>query len=179
MAEALKFAQEISTPVHQDARGYFAESWNSQWNLDFDLDVRQTNVCWTDKKYTIRGLHAQYGEAQVAKFVRVIQGHVIDICVDARKDSPNFGQWSFFELKSLNDAVYVPRGYYHGYITLTDNVLVTYHQDAVFDGSRECGLTILETPGLQLLQKLGIDRTILIMNEKDRTQPFWLNAVKF
>lgn len=179
MAETLKFAQEISTPVHKDARGYFAESWNTSWNLDFKLDVKQTNVCWTEKKNTVRGLHAQYGDARVAKFVRVIKGSIVDVCVDARKDSPNFGQWSFFHLSTLEDAVFVPAGYYHGYITLTDDVLVTYHQDAVFDGSKECGLSILNTPGIQMLQTLGIEYDQLIMNEKDRNQPFWANAVKF
>jgi len=170
-------AKLIQTPVHLDHRGYFAESWNNSWDLGLDLQVRQTNVCWTEKQFTVRGLHSQHGTAQVAKLVRVIRGAILDVFVDARQDSPDYGRWEAVMLDRLDQAMYVPQGYYHGYVTLTDDVLVTYHQDAVFDGTQECGLNFAENS--TIWREHGLDPDRFIVSEKDLHQPSWLDCHKF
>ena len=148
MVKNLTQAQVINTAVHRDSRGYFAESWNNNWKLDIDLTVKQTNICWTEHRNTLRGFHAQHGTAEVAKLVRVIKGEILDVFVDARRDSQDYGVFRGVKLSSVDSAVYIPRGFYHGYVTLTDDVLVTYHQDAVYDGTQECGVNYLEAGNL-------------------------------
>lgn len=170
-------AKLIQTPVHLDNRGYFAESWNNAWDLGIDLQVRQTNVCWTEQQYTLRGLHAQFGTAQVAKLVRVIRGAILDVFVDARADSPDFGRWDAVVLDRLDQAMYVPAGYYHGYVTLTDDVLVTYHQDASFDGKQECGLNFASNTDIWLQHQLNA--AAFKVSDKDRLQPMWADCYKF
>ena len=178
MAQDLIEAGVLTTPVHSDDRGYFAESWNTTWGLGIDMDIKQTNICWTERRMTLRGLHAQFGSSQVAKLVRVIKGEILDVYVDARQDSPDYGQWKAAKLNHVGSAIYIPRGFYHGYVTLTDDVLVTYHQDAVHDKNRECGLNFKEA-GRLFWESWLINIDELHISEKDRNQPHWNNAVKF
>jgi len=178
MVKNLTQAQVINTAVHSDSRGYFAESWNNNWKLDIDLTVKQTNICWTEHRNTLRGFHAQHGTAEVAKLVRVIKGEILDVFVDARRDSQDYGVFRGVKLSSVDSAVYIPRGFYHGYVTLTDDVLVTYHQDAVYDGTQECGVNYLEAGNL-FWESWLINPADLVVSDKDRAQPAWQYAVKF
>ena len=178
MAQDLEQARVFTTPVHEDARGYFAESWNTGWDLGLSLDIKQTNICWTEHAQTLRGLHAQHGAGSVAKLVRVIRGEILDVYVDARRDSPDFGVWRACTLSQVGQAIYVPRGFYHGYVTLTADVLVTYHQDAVYDAQYECGLNYLNASP-SFWSSLNIDPVQLRVSDKDRLQPRWSEAVKF
>ena len=178
MVKNLDDVVTLTTPVHTDNRGYFAESWNKSWQQGIDLTVAQTNVCWSEHRNTLRGLHAQYGGADVAKLVRVIHGEILDVYVDARLDSETYGEWRATKLANLGQAIYIPRGFYHGYVTLTDNVLVTYHQDSVHNSKLECGLNFQEA-GELFWQCWNIDTTKLLVSDKDRAQPGWDKAVKF
>lgn len=171
-------ALELRTPVWRDNRGYFSESWKSSWQIaGLDFTVAQTNICWTERQHTLRGMHAQYGSANVAKLVRVIKGEILDVFVDARQGSITYGDWTGVRLQQPGQAVYVPRGYYHGYITLTDDVLVTYHQDNVYDPDLECGLNFAEN--LEFWQQQGLDPEIFQVSDKDIHQPFWMDCRKF
>lgn len=171
-------ALELSTPVWRDDRGYFSESWKSSWQVPgLDFTVAQTNICWTERQYTLRGMHAQHGSASVAKMVRVIKGEILDVFVDAREHSKGFGNWTGVKLSNPGQAVYVPRGFYHGYVTLTDDVLVTYHQDNVYDAGLECGLSFAEN--LDFWREQEQDPELFIVSLKDMQQPFWLDCHKF
>ena len=168
MVKNLTQAQVINTAVHSDSRGYFAESWNNNWKLDIDLTVKQTNICWTEHRNTLRGFHAQHGTAEVAKLVRVIKGEILDVFVDARRDSQDYGVFRGVKLSSVDSAVYIPRGFYHGYVTLTD----------VYDGTQECGVNYLEAGNL-FWESWLINPADLVVSDKDRAQPAWQYAVKF
>jgi len=171
-------ALELLTPVHADSRGYFGESWKSSWNsVGLDFTVAQTNICWTEHRHTLRGMHAQYGSASVAKLVRVIKGEILDVFVDAREGSIAYGDWTGVHLHQPGQAVYVPRGFYHGYVTLTDDVLVTYHQDNVYDSALECGLSFADNA--DIWREHGLDPQTFTVSDKDLRQPFWLDCRKF
>jgi dTDP-4-dehydrorhamnose 3,5-epimerase len=171
----------INSAVHGDDRGYFAESWNSNWKLvlPVDFQVAQTNVSWCKEKYTIRGFHAQFGSKCMAKLIRVLRGEIVDIFVDARSTSPDFGKVHYVHLTDNSQAVYVPRGFYHGYVAMTDDTLMTYHQDNNFHDESECGLNFGDKIFDTVWSDLNIDLDNVIVSNKDQNQPFWADANKF
>lgn len=163
----------------RDSRGWFSETWSDNWLPDLGIPKTfvQQNTVWTERKNTIRGLHAQQQPAEVAKFIRVIKGRILDVFVDARSESPTFGQWFSYELdESIPQILYVPRGFYHGYMTLTDDVIVHYQQDEFFTPDAEVGLR-WNDPTLNIDWKL--DGAIPIVSLKDDTQKTWAEAAKF
>ena len=88
-----------------------------------------------------RGLHFQRPPHAETKLVRVIQGAVLDVFVDLRRSSPTYGQWEMAELSEENHrAVYIPKGFAHGYCALTDISLVLYKVDALYNAGSEGGL---------------------------------------
>lgn len=169
----------LNTPVFSDHRGYFTENWNDTWQAELGIKfrVKQTNACWTEKANTVRGMHAQYGKGAMAKLVRCVKGSIIDVVVDARKKSPTFGQWTAFQLDGPEHSVFVPRGYYHGYVTLTDDVIVLYNQDNVHVPGLECGLSY--GSNMDFWRSLNLVPETFIRSERDVLQPEWGAARKF
>jgi dTDP-4-dehydrorhamnose 3,5-epimerase len=93
------------------------------------------------KRGIIRGLHFQRPPHAETKLVRVVQGAVLDVFVDLRRSSPTYGQWEMAELSAENHrAVYIPKGFAHGYCALTDSSLVLYKVDAPYNADSEGGL---------------------------------------
>lgn len=172
-------AHLLDTPVFSDKRGFFTENWNDNWKkeLNLDFDVKQTNACWTEKANTLRGMHAQYGYGSMAKLVRCIRGQILDVVIDAREGSATYGGWSAFHLRGPEQSVFVPRGYYHGYVTLTDDVVVLYNQDNTHSSALECGLNFNSNPDFWAEQ--GINTKNLIISDRDLLQPDWDEAIKF
>ena len=163
----------------KDNRGWFSETWSDKWLPDLGIPSPfvQQNTVWTENKNTIRGLHAQSAPAEVAKFIRVIKGRILDVFVDARQQSPTFGKWFSYELnESTPQILYIPTGFYHGYMTLTDDVIVHYQQDAFFEPAYEQGL-IWNDPTLQIDWQLN--GAVPVVSTKDAQQQTWDQVHKF
>lgn len=122
----------LEPQVFGDARGWFYESWSKRAMEEAGLhyDFVQDNSSFNTKKYTLRGLHFQEGEAAQAKLVYCIRGAVLDVAVDIRTGSPDFGKWVALELTEENKRqLLIPRGFAHGYMTLTDEAEFCYKVD--------------------------------------------------
>ena len=112
-----------------DARGWFSEVWNSQTLAEAGVDAEfvQDNHSYSAPKGTLRGLHYQSPPHAQAKLVRCAAGAVWDVAVDVRKGSPTYGQWHGVELSAENGCqFFVPTGFLHGFVTLTDDAEVLY-----------------------------------------------------
>lgn len=129
---------------HGDARGFFAESWNARDWLAAGLpDVKwvQDNEALSAKAGTLRGLHFQTAPQAQAKLVRAVTGAIFDVAVDLRDGSPTYGQAVSAVLSADNGAqLFVPRGFAHGYQTLTDACHVAYKADGYYAPDAEGGL---------------------------------------
>lgn len=128
----------------------------------FDKKWLQSNVSVNDKRNTFRGLHFQKGEFAQAKLLKVIHGEIIDYIVDLREDSEDYMKLQEFKL-TRNNALLVPRGFAHGFITTEKNTIVQYLVDNVYDKESEGTLFWKDVP--ELYRKLkGKD---LIISTKD------------
>lgn len=133
----------IHDTVHGDQRGYFIETFNQR---DFkeatglDMSFVQDNQSKSTKG-VLRGLHMQKGEAAQAKLVRVIEGAVLDIAVDLRKNSTTFGQHYAIELTSENHKqFFVPTGFAHGFVVLSETATFFYKVDKFYQPGNEVGI---------------------------------------
>ncbi|MGN1376319.1 MAG: dTDP-4-dehydrorhamnose 3,5-epimerase [Prevotella sp.] len=128
--------------VFDDARGYFFESYKKE---DFDANIAKTDFIQDNESKStrgvLRGLHYQKGEFSQAKLVRVIKGRVLDVAVDLRKSSPTFGKHIMVELSSENKRqLFIPRGFAHGFLVLSDEAVFTYKVDNVYAPSQEASI---------------------------------------
>jgi len=159
----------IHDKVHGDARGYFIETYNSR---DFkaatglDIEFVQDNQSRSTKG-VLRGLHMQKGAAAQAKLVRVLEGAVLDVAVDLRKDSPSFGQHVAIELTADNHKqFFVPAGFAHGFVVLSENATFFYKVDKFYEPGNEVGI-MYNDADLNIDWKLPSSE--LIFSEKDKT----------
>ena len=130
----------LEPKVFGDARGYFMETFRQD---EFDRMVSPvTFVQDNESKSTrgvLRGLHYQKGDYSQAKLVRVIQGRVLDVAVDLRKSSPTFLKYVAVELSGENKRqLFVPRGFAHGFVVLSDEAVFCYKVDNVYAPQAEC-----------------------------------------
>lgn len=122
----------VEPQVFGDARGWFMESWSK---VKFDAaglhyDFLQDNQSFSAHKGTLRGLHYQLNPMAQAKLVRCTRGKLLDVAVDIRQNSPQFAKWVAVELSADNKRqLMIPRGFAHGFITLTDDVEIQYKAD--------------------------------------------------
>jgi dTDP-4-dehydrorhamnose 3,5-epimerase len=134
---------EISAvPIH-DERGYFQRTYDRGMlsELGLQTDWVQENQSYSAAEHIIRGLHFQKPPKAETKLVRVVQGVVWDVFVDLRKDSPTYGQWDSIELAAeKHNMVYIPRGFAHGFCTLTPACLVQYKVDSPYAPELQDGL---------------------------------------
>lgn len=129
--------------VFGDERGYFFESYNDRLfaeegniNAQFVQDNQAAST-----KGVLRGMHLQHGDAAQAKLVRVIEGSVFDVAVDLRPNSPTLHQWYGIELTAENrKQLFVPRGFAHGYLVLSDTATFAYKCDNYYNKAQEGGL---------------------------------------
>lgn len=154
----MEIAKLFDSPTFLDNRGSFTPMSLSM----FDKEWIQSNVSFNEKKYTFRGLHYQQGEYAQAKLVKVIHGQILDYIVDLRPESPDYMKLQEFKL-TRNNALLVPRGYAHGFITTEKNTVVQYLVDNVYDKESERTLFWNTVPELEK-KLMGID---LIISEKD------------
>lgn len=133
----------VETEPFQDARGSFerlfcAEAWAP---LREELHFLQVNLSTTIKCGTIRGMHFQRAPAAEAKLIRCVRGHVYDVAIDLRADSPTFLRWHAIELRE-DDAreIFIPEGFGHGFQALSDNVQMLYFHTKPWAQTHECGI---------------------------------------
>lgn len=166
----------IEPKVFNDERGYFMESFN-QNTLDSGIDSKvlfvQDNESFSTKG-VLRGLHYQTGDSAQAKLVRVIKGKVLDVAVDVRKDSETFGQHISIELSEENKKqLFIPRGFAHGFIVLSDTAIFSYKCDNFYNKESEGGIIYND-------EFLNIDWILsekeFIISEKDLQLPVLKNA---
>ncbi len=133
----------LEPTVHKDERGYFFESYNHKdfcRAIGLEVNFVQDNISFS-KKGVLRGLHFQKGDHAQAKLISVLQGKIQDVAVDLRKDSPTFGQHFSIELSSDNKRqLFVPRGFAHGFLTLSDAATVVYKCDNYYKKEQEAGI---------------------------------------
>lgn len=162
----------IEPTVFKDSRGYFFESFNQQ---RFEELTGQNGAFVQDNQSkstygVLRGLHLQKGEHAQAKLVRVLEGAVIDVAVDLRKDSPTYGEWVSVELTAENNLqFYVPRGFAHGFAVLSETAIFAYKCDNVYHKEAEGGLRF-DDPDLNIDWKIPADQ--INTSEKDQILPF-------
>lgn len=128
----LKDVYVLEPQVFGDARGWFMESWSlrKMEEAGIHVDFVQDNQSFSATKGTLRGLHYQLNPMCQAKLLRCTKGSILDVAVDIRKGSPQYAQWTAVELSAENKKqLFIPRGFAHGFLTLTDDVEVQYKAD--------------------------------------------------
>ena len=133
----------IELEKSDDERGFFSNMWDKKkfQENNLNVDLTESNIVFTKKKGTIRGLHYQISPFEGAKLVRCTKGRIWDVAVDLRPTSKTFKQWINVELSSDNYKLnYIPEGCAHGYQTLEDNCEVFYLMSQVYNLDYECGI---------------------------------------
>ncbi|NLN26543.1 MAG: dTDP-4-dehydrorhamnose 3,5-epimerase [Bacteroidetes bacterium] len=161
----------VKPRIFKDSRGIFFESYNQKLfrektglNIDFVQDNQSVSA-----KGVLRGLHFQSGEMAQAKLVRVIQGKVLDIVVDIRKESSTFGQsFSLILDAEAHLQLFIPKGFAHGFITLSEESIFAYKCDNFYDSESEGGI-IYNDATLNLDWHLPEEE--FIISEKDKNLP--------
>ena len=161
--------------VFGDHRGYFMESFKEDTLtefLGFKINFCQDNES-SSTKGVLRGLHYQANGFEQTKLVRVIQGTVIDVAVDIRKNSPTFGQHVAVELSAENKKqLLVPKGFAHGFIVLSDTAIFSYKVDGLYSYDNERGLAF-DDAAINI--DWGLNKEELVLSEKDTKHPTLTN----
>ena len=129
--------------MYGDHRGYFMETYSTRAfeQIGITAVFVQDNQSFTAQKGTLRGIHFQNAPMAQAKLVRVTRGAVMDVAVDLRRGSPTYRQWAAVELSAGNKRMlYLPRGFGHGFKTLTDDVEFCYKVDNLYSKEHDRGI---------------------------------------
>jgi dTDP-4-dehydrorhamnose 3,5-epimerase len=167
----------IHDTVFADSRGYFFESFNAQKfesltgiNTPFVQDNQSAST-----RGVLRGLHAQTGEHAQSKLVRVLSGKVLDVAVDLRKYSPSFGKAFSIELTGDNHKqLYIPRGFAHGFVVLSDTAVFFYKCDNFYNKASEMGI-MYDDPDLNIDWQLPKEE--LILSDKDMQNAYLADII--
>jgi dTDP-4-dehydrorhamnose 3,5-epimerase len=157
----------IEQKVFGDVRGYFMETFNT---LRFKETISNTDFIQDNESKSsngvLRGLHFQLPPFDQAKLVRVIEGEVLDVAVDLRKDSPTFGQHHTILLTGENKTqFFVPRGFAHGFVVLSETAIFSYKVDNVYAPTHDSGVK-WNDPELNI--DWQIDPSLIQLSEKDQ-----------
>jgi dTDP-4-dehydrorhamnose 3,5-epimerase len=160
----------IEPRLFPDDRGYFYESYNEKKYREAGINASfvQDNQSFSAKG-TLRGLHGQADPFAQGKLVRVLQGRVLDVAVDIRKNSPTFGKYVTVELSGENHKQFwVPPGFLHGFVTLEDDTIFTYKVTNYYDKASEIGV-VWNDPTLNIDWQTDISK--LLLSPKDEILP--------
>lgn len=161
----------ITPKKHEDARGFFSETWNRQVLSEhgIDIDFIQDNHSLSVPKGTVRGLHFQAPPFGQIKLVRATRGSILDVAVDIRLGSPTFGQAVTTELTANNmQQLLVPVGFAHGFCTLENNTEVQYKVNAYYSAECDGGIS-WNDPALGI--DWPVDDATVLLSEKDAALP--------
>ena len=165
----------VEPAVFGDHRGFFMESWSRR---EFEreglyYDFVQDNHSSSSVKGTLRGIHFQRGDKAQAKLVRCVKGAVLDVAVDLRPASPTYKKWVAVELSAENKKqLLIPRGFGHGFVTLTDDVEFLYKADNYYAPEADGGIRWNDP-------EIGVDWGVEppILSQKDENAPLLKDAV--
>ena len=162
----------IEPTVFGDARGYFLESYNQK---KFEEVVGKTSFVQDNEskssKGVLRGLHFQKPPFQQAKLVRCIEGEVLDVAVDIRKNSKTYGKHVSVLLSGENKRqLFVPRGFAHGFLVLSDSATFAYKVDNTYAPDHDAGIRWKDK---ELNIQWGMEDSEVIVSEKDAELPFF------
>jgi len=166
--QILKDVLLLKPEIHNDARGYFFESFKEKFFDDFGLSLNfvQDNQVYSNSAGIIRGLHYQLQKPQ-GKLVQVVSGAIMDVAVDIRVNSPDFGKSVIINLDSkLHNMVFIPEGFAHGYSVIEKDTIVQYKCTNYYDPNSEFGIIWND-------KDLGIDWGVPkpVVSEKDSKLP--------
>jgi len=169
----------VKPRIFGDDRGYFFESFNKEAfedNIGYSVHFCQDNE--SKSSYgVLRGLHYQLPPFSQSKLVRVIDGKVLDVAVDIRKYSPTFGKYVAIELSSENKKqLFIPRGFAHGFITLSETAIFQYKVDNYYSQEYDRGIKF-DDIDLNIDWKISLDKVLL--SDKDKLHPLLKNAEIF
>jgi dTDP-4-dehydrorhamnose 3,5-epimerase len=165
----------LKPTVFEDERGYFFEGYNKSKleDLGIHIDFVQDNQSFS-KKGTLRGLHYQNPAFAQTKLVRVLQGEILDVAVDLRKDSPTYGKHFSVLLSAENKKqLLIPQGFAHGFSVLSETAVVLYKCDQYYNKASEGGIRFDDT---FLNIDWGMDLKNAIVSEKDKILPDFTNC---
>ena len=168
----LKGVYIIETKIHGDNRGWFTETYSKVNMPQIECDFVQDNHSYSKEKGTLRGIHFQNGEYAQAKLVRCIKGTILDVAVDLRKTSHTYKQWVAVELSEENKKqLFIPRGFGHGFVTLTSDVEFLYKVDNYYNYENDRSILWCD-------KDINIDWKVEnpIISEKDAKAPFLKNS---
>jgi dTDP-4-dehydrorhamnose 3,5-epimerase len=165
----LKDAWLIDLEPRGDERGMFARTFCRDEFAAHGMETLfvQQNMSVSAQRGTLRGMHMQQAPHAEVKIVRCVRGAIVDVIVDFRPESPTYMKHEAFELDDKNKReLYVPRGFAHGFLTMTDDAEVTYLVSAMYNGPSERGLRYSDP-------KLGINWPITptVVSDKDKAWP--------
>lgn len=169
----------IQPKVFKDNRGYFMETFRQS---DFDAGIGRHVEFIQDNESkssrgVLRGLHYQKGEASQAKLVRVIKGRVVDVAVDIRRSSKTFGRYVMVELSEENKTqFFIPRGFAHGFLVLSDEAIFTYKVDNAYAPQQEASIRY-DDPDIAI--DWPMDMAEVITSEKDMNARWLRDAETF
>lgn len=158
----------LEPKIWKDSRGYFYESFSQRVFDQAGVSVTfvQDNQSFSQKG-TLRGLHAQANPFAQGKLVRVIQGSVVDVAVDIRKNSPTYGQHFAVELSGENHKqLWVPPGFLHGFLTLENDTIFTYKVTNYYDKDSEIGV-MWNDKDLNINWSAYLDESEFLLSDKD------------
>ncbi|MCL2627446.1 MAG: dTDP-4-dehydrorhamnose 3,5-epimerase [Oscillospiraceae bacterium] len=164
----------IEPRVFGDARGWFMETYSKIKTPQIECEFVQDNHSYSAQKGTIRGIHFQKPPMEQSKLIRCSRGVIMDYAVDLRPDSPTFKQWISVELSAQNNKqIFIPRGFGHGFISLTDDVEIQYKTDNYY--SVECDAAVLWSD-----PEIGINWGTAnpIVSDKDASAPLLKDIIK-
>jgi len=133
---------EVQATLYEDERGVFARTYDEELFSHADLPTSwpQCNTSWNNRRGTLRGMHWQAAPKEEFKLVRCTAGRVYDVAVDLRRESPTYLNWFGLELSaSWRNALFIPAGFAHGFLTLSDNSEVYYQMGAAYDSALRRG----------------------------------------
>lgn len=159
----------VEPQVFGDHRGYFMETYSTRTFAEIGITNAfvQDNQSFTAQKGTLRGIHFQNAPMAQAKLVRVTRGAVMDVAVDLRKGSPTYRQWVAVELSAENKRMlFIPRGFGHGFVTLTDDVEFCYKVDNLYSREHDRGIRFND-PDIGVAWNVETP----ILSDKDTTSP--------
>ena len=174
--QSIKDVILIEPTIHGDDRGYFIETFRQdllEEAVGFRVNFVQDNESKSTKG-VLRGLHYQLPPYTQAKLVKVIEGSVLDIALDIRKSSPTFGQHVSLELTAQNKRqLFVPHGFAHGFVTLSDSATLAYKVDNYYAPEHDRGIAF-DDEQLKINWQLLTEE--LQLSDKDKTHPSLANA---
>ncbi len=167
----------LNIPINVDKRGSFSEVFNKEINksLGVKVDWIQENES-ISKKNVFRGLHFQKSDFVQSKLIRVSNGKILDIMLDLRKNSSTYKKYISFKIEQRNNILFIPKGIAHGFLSLTDNTILNYKCDNLYNPNFESGINPFKS---ELNIEWGIDLKNIIVSKKDLSFPSLKNSYVF